>query len=413
MIKRNGHIFPVFIFLVSICIFFATPIINSAPLVTTGLDVLATQHPEMVRGKNIALLTSKTAYDKNLNHSIDRLAKAAKIEIIFTSDRDFRETIPLQNRKGKRDALTNALIYQINDPLDRPPEDAFQNVELLVIDVQDIGIRYFKYITILAQFLDLANEIELPVILLDRPNPINCTKIAGPVLETSLRSRFGVYPVPLIYGMTIGELALYFNKVFGLGADLTVVGLEGYSRDMSYEETRLCWFPPSNHIPEPDSPYYYATTGFLGELGVFSTGVGTTRPFHYILAPWIDGELLAKKLQKHKLPGVKFIPIKLKPYYGLFSGKETSGIEIFITDKISYEPFLTGIGILKALWELYPDRVPLRNPAAAEAIDTLLGSSTVREKILAGEPLMMIYASLKPDLADYLKKRREFIIYND
>lgn len=413
MIKRIGYFFPAIIFLFSLMAIFAPQQVLALTKVKIGLEVLARQHPEMVRGKNIALLTSKTAVDEQLNHCIDRIAKAATVKIIFTGESFFRETIPSQDGKIVRDALTNARVYEIKDPLNRPSADLFQDTELLIIDFQDIGIRYFNYLTILAQFLDIAREASIPVIVLDRPNPINASTVAGPVLEISLRSRFGVYPIPLIYGMTIGELSLYFNKVFGLGASLTVVGMEGYSRNMTFRDTNLHWVPPSDHIPEADSSIYYATTGFLGELGVFSTGVGTTRPFHYILAPWIDGEMLAQKLEKHTLPGARFIPAATKPYYGLFANKKVSGLEIIVTDRVVYDPFITGIAIMKALWELYPDRIPLMNPSAAEALDTLLGSSKVRKSILGGAPLMDIYSNLQPGLAEFLKKRREFMIYQE
>ena len=411
MIKRFDCILPAIIFFSAIfCLLSASPA-SALPTVKIGLEVLARQHPEMVRGKKVALLTSKTAVDNNLDHCIDRLARAAEVKVIFTGETYFRETIPAENGQQQRDALTNARVIELPDPLSRPAADAFQDSELLLVDFQDVGIRYFNYLTLLAQFLDLAREASIPVIILDRPNPINASTVAGPVLEVSLRSRFGVYPIPLIYGLTIGETALYFNKVFGLGANLTVVGMEGYTRQMSFRDTNLHWVPPSDHIPEGDSPLFYATTGFLGEMGVFSTGVGTTRPFHYILAPWIDGELLAQKLKKHSLPGIKFLPTSAKPYYGLYAQRQIGGIELVVSDRIVYDPFLTGAAILKALWELYPERIPLMNPAAAEALDTLLGSSKIRKAILNGTPLMELYTSLQPELAEYLKKRREFMIY--
>ncbi|NCB38142.1 MAG: DUF1343 domain-containing protein, partial [Erysipelotrichia bacterium] len=290
IIKRN-HFLPALIFLILLPAW--SPVCSHAR-VKTGIEVLAQEHPEMVRGKKLAILTSKTAVDLNLTHSIDRLAKAASIKLILIGDPCFRKSAtsapPLS---FKYDTLTGARIIEVSDPLKRPPVEAFQGIELLVIDFQDIGIRYFKYLTLTAQFLDLAREASIPVLLLDRPNPINASIVSGPVLEVPMRSRFGVYPIPLIHGMTIGELALYFNKVFGLGASLTVIGMEGYSRSMAFKDTGLHWVPPSDHIPEADSPLYYSTTGFLGEMGVFSTGVGTNRPFHYILAPWIDGEMLA------------------------------------------------------------------------------------------------------------------------
>ncbi|GAB1354467.1 DUF1343 domain-containing protein [Erysipelotrichia bacterium] len=365
----------------------------------------------MVRGKKLAIFTAKTAVDMSLSHSIDRLAKAASVKTIITGDSYFRETMPGEGPEIKYDALTNARVYEISDPLQRPPVSAIQGLDLLIIDFQDIGLRYFKYVTLMAQLLDLAREAGVPVLVLDRPNPINATMVSGPVLEVALRSRFGVYPVPLIYGLTIGELALYFNKVFGLGANLTIIGMEGYSRGMTFKDTGLHWVPPSDHIPEPDSPLFYAVTGFLGEMGVFSTGVGTNRPFHYVLAPWIDGELLSQRLERHKLTGVRFIPASEKPYYGLFAQKKTTGIEIVVTDRLTFDPFLAGMAILRALNEIYPERIPLSNAAAAEALDTLLGSGKVRGGILGGQTLLQIHAGLQSELNDYLKKRREFLIY--
>ena len=381
--------------------------------VKAGIDVLATQHPTMVKGKKLAVLTSKAALDSNLCHTVDRLAKAAEIKTIITGDRFFRESIPGTNEEGYFDALTNAKVVEILDPLQKPPKDLFEDADLIVIDFQDIGIRYYKYVTLMAQVLDVAREIKKPVILLDRPNPINGKTLSGPVLEVALRSRFGVYPIPLIYGMTIAELALYFNKVFGLGANLTVIGMEGYKRKMSYYDTGLHWVPPSDFIPEPTTPLYYAATGFIGEIGVFSTGVGTNRPFHYILAPWIDGEILAEKLETYNLPGIRFIAVQEKPYYGLYSGQVTNGIELVITQTDSFDPFLTGTAILKTLYELYPDRIPLQNQAAAEAIDCLAGSSSIREMIISNQPLMQIYSSLQPNLTLFIQRRSEFLIYSD
>ncbi len=401
--------FVVFVYLLPTA--FLLPGAAGAAQIKTGIEVLARQHPEMVRGKRLAILTARTAVDMAFTHTIDRLAKAASVKLIITGDSYFRETMPGETAEIKYDALTNARVIEINDPLHRPSLADFSGIDLLVVDFQDIGIRYFKYVTIMAQLLDLSREASIQVLVLDRPNPINANTISGPVLEVSLRSRFGVYPVPLIYGLTIGELALYFNKVFGLGASLTVIGMEGYARSMSYRNTGLHWVPPSDHIPEPDSPLFYATTGFLGEMGVFSTGVGTNRPFHYVLAPWLDGELLAQKLERHKLAGVKFLAASEKPFYGLFAQKKCKGIEIVVTDALTFDPFLAGMAILRALYELYPDRIPLTNPAAAEALDTLLGSSRIRNGILGGQTLMQIHTALQSGLKEYMSKRREFLIY--
>ncbi len=383
----------------------------AVPRIRLGIDVLATEHPEMVRGRNLALLVGPASHDQDLRHTIDRLAKAATIKVIFTGDPYFRETMPAEGGTGKVDALTNARVVEILDPLQRPGKADLANADTLVVDVQDIGIRFFNYVTLLAQFLDLAREAGCPILVLDRPNPLGGETVAGPVLEVDFRSRFGVYPIPLVYGMTLGELALFFNKVFGVGANLTVIGMEGYSRRMLFRETGHYWAPPSDHLPEPETPLFYAATGFLGEMGVFSTGVGTTRPFHYVLAPWIDGELLAQKLARHQLPGVRFQPTAVKSYYGLYQQKKIPGIEIVITDAGVYDPFLTGVAILRTLWELYPDKIPLANPAIVGGLDTLLGGPQVRMAVQKGTPLFQLAAEIQPKLLDFRKRRQAYLIY--
>ena len=387
---------------------------QAEPRIKLGIEVLATAHPELVRDKKIALLVGPSSFDQNLEHTIDRLANAAQIEVIFTGDRYFRTTLPpVGSNSRKLDALTNAPVVELLDPLKRPRKKDLGQAEIIVIDVQDLGIRYFPYVTLLAQFLELGRETKLPVIVLDRPSPANASTVSGPILEVTKRSRFGVYPIPLVYGMTIGELALYFNKAFGIGVPLTVVGMEGYSRTLSYRETGLHWAPPTEHLPEPETPAYYAITGFLGEMGLFSTGVGTTRPFHYILAPWIDGELLAHKLSAKELPGVRFLPVRVQPYYGLFQHKRTPGVEIVIDSPLDYDPVLAGVTILQLLWESTPQRIPLANPSVAEGIDTLLGSDKVRLGLLKGISAKDLARQWREDLQKYQRERKAFLIYPD
>jgi len=406
----NSRIAAIF-FLLPIVLALIVPPAYAVSRIKLGIEVLATDHPEMVRGKKIALLVSLSSVDQDLHHSIDRLAKAAIVKVIFTGDPYFRETLPGETPGKKLDAMTNATVIEVLNPLNKPKAEDLADAELLIIDIQDIGLRYFNYVTLLAQFLDLARENQLPVILLDRPNPIGGNTISGPVLEVDFRSQFGVYPIPLVYGMTFGELSLFFNKVFGIGANLTVIGMEGYRRDFTFRDTGLHWVPPSDHLPEPETPLYYAITGFLGEMGVFSTGVGTTRPFHYILAPWIDGELLSQRLARHQLTGMKFIPAAVKQFYGLYQLKRTPGIEIVIDDPQQFDPFISGVAILRTLWELYPDKIPLANPAISTSLDTLLGGPQVRSAIQKGIPLFQILAMIQPRLVEFRKRRESFLIY--
>lgn len=376
-----------------------------------GIEVLAKHHPQMVRGKKVALLVGQPSYDQNREHVIDRISRAADIEVIFTGDPFFRPITTGEMGAQKRDALTNAPIIEITDPMIRPMIADLGKSEVIIVDVQDIGIRYFNYVTLLAQFLELAKEAGIPIMVLDRPNPLSGNCISGPVLNVDFRSQFGVYPIPMVYGMTFGELALFFNKNFGIGAHLTVVGMEGYKRSMTYRGTGLHWFPPSHHIPEPESPGFYAISGLLGELGIFSTGVGTTRPFHYILAPWIDGELLSHNLTKLGLPGVAFFPTQVKTFYGLFQNQKLPGIEIVITDSSKFDPVLTGLAILKVLMDLYPPRIPLGNPGIAKSFDTLVGGSAVRVALMQGNTVFQIRHSWQPKLEEYNKVRQLYLMY--
>ncbi|NLM17267.1 MAG: DUF1343 domain-containing protein [Candidatus Riflebacteria bacterium] len=401
-IKLVFFFFAIFLFLM--------PSLLQAANINLGIDVLGRHHPELVRNKSVALFTSSAARDVELTSSIDRLAKASKIRLIITGDPYWRTVIP--GEKGQKfDAFTNALIYEMSDPLQRPPASIFNGLDLLIIDFQDIGVRFFKYITIMAQLLDVAREAQIPVVLLDRPNPLGGNLICGPMLDINLRTRFGVYPIPVVYGMTVGELALYFNKVFGINSELTVIGMEGYSRNATFKEMNLHWLPPFAHLPEADSALYYAVTGWLAEIGVFSTGVGTPRPFHYILAPWIDAELVANKLSKFPLSGVAFIPTEQRVYYGLFSGQNVPGIEIAILDQKNFDPFLTGVSILTVLYELYPERIPLSNNAVAGALDALIGTPAVREAIVRGSSVEQALIPYAAEFENFVARRGEFLIY--
>lgn len=384
---------------------------SASEKLTIGLEILATEHPDLVAGKKIALLVGLASYDQSMRHAVDRLARATTIKAIFTGDPWPRKLIEPASGAPQIDAITQAPVYVIRDPLERPQESQLNGAELIVVDIQDIGIRFFHAVTLLAQFLELAKQTGIPVIVLDRPNPISGEKVSGPLLDVQYRSRFGVYPIPLVYGMTFGELALFFNKVYGLNADLTVVGMENYHRSATYRSCGLHWSMPSEHLPDPESPIYYATTGFLGEMGIFSTGVGTTRPFHYILAPWIEPDALVSKLAGQRLPGVTFLSTSVRPYYGLFQQKKTPGIEIIVTDHQAYDPVTTGIVILQTLWTLYPDKIPLSNQTAAEGVDILLGGSMIRTAIIQGKGTDELKQIIQSSLTDFMVKRREFLIY--
>ena len=209
-------------------------------------------------------------------------------------------------------------VYSLHGSTRRPTAEMLAGIDLLIYDVQDIGTRSYTYISTLFYVMEEAAKAKIPVLILDRPNPINGLTIDGPMLEEKWRSFVGYLNVPYVHGMTVGELARYFNAVYKIGCEVHVIPMKGWKRAMSFSETGLAWIPTSPHIPEADTPLYYPVTGILGELELVNIGIGYTQPFKLIGAPWIRAEEFSQKLNQAKLPGVTFLPAYYKPFYGTF-----------------------------------------------------------------------------------------------
>ena len=232
-----------------------------------------------------------------------------------------------------------------------------KKIDVLIYDIQDIGVRSYTYATTLFYVMEEAAKRKIPVIVLDRPNPINGMIVDGSMLEENWRSYIGYINVPYCHGMTIGELASFFNGEYKIGCRLKVIPMRGWKRRMSFKDTGLEWIPTSPHIPEADTPLYFASTGILGELDLVNHGVGYTLPFKVVGAPWIDAEEFAIKLNQQQLPGVKFLPFHYRPFYGSLKGQECHGVLIRVTDKLRYRPLSVQYLLLGMLKSLYPDRV--------------------------------------------------------
>ena len=207
-----------------------------------------------------------------------------------------------------------------------------KDVDILIYDIQDIGSRSYTYITTLFYVMEEAAKAQIPLIVLDRPNPINGLLVEGPMLNERWRSFIGYVNVPYCHGMTVGELALFFNAEYQIGCKLEVIQMQGWKRWMHFEDTGLAWVPTSPHIPEADTPLFYASTGIIGELGIVSIGIGYSLPFKVVGAPWIRAQEFATAMNAQRLPGVHFMPYHFKPFYGLYKEKQCQGVLIRITD---------------------------------------------------------------------------------
>ena len=301
---------------------------EAASKVSLGIDVLVDGHLDKLKKRKIGLITNQTAVNAERKSTFKILQEHTenyKLVAIFAPEhglfgREYAE------QKGPDGATIDGIpIYELYGKTKRPTDEMLKGVDLLIYDIQDIGSRSYTFISTLFYVMEEAARRGIKVMVLDRPNPINGIMIDGPMLEPEVRSIVGYVDVPYCYGLTIGELATYFNKEYAVGCSLEVIKMNGWRRTMAFKDTGLAWIPTSPHIPEPDTPVYYPITGILGELGIVNIGVGYTLPFKLIGAPWINAEDLARSLNNQKLSGVSFLPFYYRPFYAKYADETAKG----------------------------------------------------------------------------------------
>lgn len=309
-----------------------------------------------LKGKRVGLVSNHTGVDKHLRSTAEVLQKkGVKLVALFSPEHGWQGN----HYAGENTANGNnehLPVYSLHGKTRRPNDQMLKGVDVLIYDIQDIGVRSYTYATTLFYVMEEAAKRKIPVYVFDRPNPINGMIIDGGMLEEKWRSFIGYVNVPYCHGMTIGELATFFNGEYKIGCQLKVIPMKGWKRTMSYMETGLAWIPTSPHIPEADTPLFYASTGILGELEMVNIGVGYTLPFKVVGAPWIDADLFAEKLNSQKLRGVHFFPFHYRPFYGSLKGKECHGVLIRVTDITRYRPLSVQYLLMGILKSLYPQQ---------------------------------------------------------
>lgn len=312
---------------------------------------------EELRGKRVALVTNHTGVNKEMRSTIDLCAKALKLVTLFSPEHGLTGHFYAFEEGKEKWGPEGIPVYNLQGKYRRPSQEMLKGIDVILYDIQDIGCRTYTYTTTLFYMMEEAAKYQIPVIVFDRPNPINGLTIDGPMMEENWRSFIGHIDIPYCHGMTVGELARYFNDKYQVGCQLKVIPMKGWKRSMSYADTGLQWIPTSPHIPEADTPLYYATSGILGEISLVNIGIGYTLPFKVIGAPWIVAAPFAQKLNEQKLPGVKFLPFHYRPFYGLYKGKDCQGVMILVTDPKIYRPVTTQYMILGILKNFYPKQV--------------------------------------------------------
>ncbi len=370
-------------------------------------------------GRRVGIVCNPASVDHELGHVADRIAAhpAARLAAIFGPQHGFRSDVQdnMIETRHARDEVRRVPVYSLYSEVREPTDEMLRDLDVLVVDLQDVGVRIYTYIYTLANCLKAAKRAGLPVVVCDRPNPIGGAAVEGMVLVPGFESFVGMYPIPMRHGMTIGEIARLFNDHFGIGADLEVVAMEGWRREMYWDDTGRTWIISSPNIPTFDTTTVYPG-GVLFEGTNVSEGRGTTRPFELLGAPWVVAERFAEAMNRRGLPGVYFRPALFEPTFHKHAKTGCAGCQVHMTDRRTFRAVESGVALIEAFRAASPDEFAWKPPPyeyefEKMPIDCLAGSSELREQIEAGVPAREIARSWEPAVARYMKVRERFLLY--
>ena len=362
-------------------------------IVKTGLEVISDSGFEELKGRRVGLVTNPSGVDRNLRSTIDIFFEAPEVNLValFGPEHGVRGDAYAGNKVAdSRDYKTGLPVYSIYGAYREPSQKMLEGIDLMVYDIQDIGVRSYTFISTLGLVMRACAKKGIEVMVLDRPNPLGGNKIEGCYVEPGFFSFVSEFKIPYIYGLTVGELAIMINEEgmncgqkgneSHLKCNLKVVPMQGWSRDMLYIDTNLPWVLPSPNIPYPQSAINYPSSGICGELGNFlNIGIGYNLPFETFAAEWVDATKLKAELDSYMLPGVKFREIHYKPFYGSKAGKLLHGVQFFYPDYDKANISLTQFYVMQAIGVLYPSRNPFSSDGSRNAmIDKVCGTDYVR-----------------------------------
>ena len=385
--------------------------------VRLGSDVLL--ESSRLRGLRVGVLCNHASVDHGFVNILDRVANADGVTLaaIFGPQHGFRSDVQdnmIETPHGD-DATRRVPVYSLYSETREPTDDMLRGLDVLVVDLQDIGARIYTYIYTVANCLKACARHRIPVVICDRPNPINGVDVEGETLHRGFESFVGLFPIPMRHGLTMGEIARLFNEEFGLGAEVEVVRMEGWRRDMFADDAGTPWVMPSPNMPTLDSAVVYPGT-VLFEGTMLSEGRGTTRPFELLGAPWIDAERFAREMNALQLPGAIFRPAVFEPTFQKHAKQACGGCQIHVTDRRAFKPVLTGAALIATFYRLDPQRFAWRQPPYEYEkeklpFDILAGSDALRLQIEKGMAPQDIAASWRDDEAAFRKLREKYLLY--
>jgi uncharacterized protein YbbC (DUF1343 family) len=388
-------------------------------MVLTGLDRIEKVWPKGLEGSNIGLLVHPASVNKKFEHSTNIFHKSKKIRLksLFGPQHGIRgETQDnMVEWEGFRDNKTGLPVYSLYGHTRKPEATMLKDIDVLVIDLQDIGSRYYTFIWTMELCMQACLEHNKTVVILDRPNPLGGIHTEGTVLDMSYASFVGQRPLPVRHGMTVGEITTYFKEKFYPSLDLHIIKMQGWERKMWFDETGLPWVMPSPNMPTLDTAIVYPGMCLLEGTNL-SEGRGTTRPFEIFGAPFINPDELVEKINDFKLAGVFFRQMYFQPTFQKHAGKLCGGAQIHVTNRNKFKPFKTGVAILKAIYELYPESFRWKEPPyeyeiLKMPIDILTGTDRLRKDIGKGESLKNMEEWWIEESKSFEKIRKRYLIY--
>jgi len=390
--------------------------------VLSGLDVLVANEFVPIRDRRVGVVCNQASITRDLQHITDVFLRAhqqglIRLEAWFGPQHGIwgHTQDNMIEWPGYVDERTGIPTHSLYGEHRKPTAAMLEGLETLVVDLQDVGARYYTFVWTAALCLEACGERGIEVVVLDRPNPISGHRVEGCLLQESYRSFVGLHPVPVRHGMTVGEIARYLHGRFYPQCKLTVIQLQGWERRMYFEDTQLPWVMPSPNMPLVETAVVYPGLCLL-EATNLSEGRGTTRPFEIFGAPWVDGWRFAETLNKTDLPGVYFRPIEFQPTFHKYAGQKCEGSFIHVIDRQTFEPFLTGIAIIREAIRCYPDHFQWRKPPyeyeyEKMPFDILVGNGWLRGALEAQHSLESLRDRWQEELKSFLPIREEVLMY--
>ena len=394
---------------------------ESGATVKPGIEVLRASGFSALEGKRVGLITNPTGIDNNLKSTIDILAEADNVQLtaLFAPEHGVRgDYVAGETVANETDKKTGVPVYSLHGRNRKPTPDMLKNVDVIVYDIQDIGCRSYTFISTMGLAMEAAARDGKEFVVLDRPNPLGGERVEGNLVEPGKESFVGQFPIPYVYGLTPGELAIYLNEngivsAAGRKTELKVVPMEGWHRDMTFAETGMPWVLPSPHIPTPEAALMYPATGIMGELDYVSIGVGYTLPFSLAGAPWIDAQRLADNLNALSLDGIEFRPIHYKPYYAMYKGEKLAGVQIYAHDWAQTPLSLLQFYIMQELAELYPSHKAFATVTQTKTkmFDMVCGSAKIRQQFAKNYKVEDIYNLWMDEAKKFKTESSKYYLY--